>query len=144
MTTTWHDIPNVFFTAQEYASENRNVYRVEVGFLPGRIIEERDFWLLMIQLQTPDKEIEVNWAKYCGLLLAGNSAHQYGVVQRCDVWWLAQRFSKQLLIEELYHRTQEHIAITTLLGRQFQKRLLKTAKSGSECYRPYIATLGLV
>lgn len=130
--SAWFDIPDIYWEGKKSLSGGRSAYSIEVGFLPGLIVEDAHFWLLLVQLPKPEKNIELAWLKYAGLLLAANNAGHYGILQRDNSWWLVRRYVTTLSMAALQLSTSEHVAIATLVGRRVQNQLLMSGMESKE------------
>ena len=128
--SAWFGIPDIYWEGKKTNRAGRSVFSVEAGFLPGLIIEDMHSWLLLVQLPKPDKNIELTWLKYTGLLLAANNANYYGVLQRDNTWWLVRRYTASQSMEILQRSTSEHVALATVLGRRVQRQLVQSGIRG--------------
>lgn len=142
--TTWLDIPDIFWLGQKDTGNSDTEYNIQINFLPGKIIECGDFWLLLVELPNPSEESLIRWVTCCGVLLAANNAWQYGVIQRNDVWWLVQRFTNSLSAQVLCQKANEHIAVATLLGRRLQKQLQNVMTNDNQSRLSHMVRNGLV
>ncbi|EAM5218126.1 hypothetical protein EIN11_22600 [Salmonella enterica] len=141
---TWLDIPDIFWLGHKNNSGECIEFTVQINFLSGKIIENSDFWLLMVKLPTPSEKDVARWITCSGVLLAANGAWQYGIIQRDNIWWLVQRFTNQVELYVLCQKVNEHIAVATLLGRRLQNQLQNVITNDNQFRLSHMVRNGLV